>query len=172
MGVWGVKTFENDSALDWVSELEDEKDLVQVIIKFYDLFEVINRKDDNFIDSDLASEVLVASEIVAALLGNPSNDLPPTIARWLKKKSFDRGLVTVVNDIIMNTEFEDNTKEEWKSCDKKEKWNMVLSLLSNFASSSFEHILERSELKDLWVESNDYDKWRETVKELRNRCTK
>jgi len=63
MGAWGVNVFENDSAMDWVIQLEEEKDVSQVFLKLVEI-KLENRENNNvLLDSDLASEGLAAIEI-------------------------------------------------------------------------------------------------------------
>ncbi len=169
MGAWGVKTLENDIALDWLAELEDEKDLSLVVVKFLNLYE--EYANEELIDSDLSSEVLAAAEVVSALLGLPSPELSKELVKWLEKKTlYDRNLVSIINEIIKVTEFENDFKSEWKKYSKDQKWSFVLESISNYAKNSIDIILERSELKELWQETDDYANWVEEINSLKQRC--
>lgn len=172
MGAWGVNTFDNDCALDWLSELEDEKDLSIIVDKFFEFKDDYNNGKEGSADSDLSSEVLAAAEVVAALLGSPGSVLPKSIAKWLeKKKNYDRSLISYYNHIFNSDELDDDElKREWKSLSKENKWRDILEGLSSQAQEVIEIVLDNSELKELWESSENYVEWIEVVKELKQRC--
>ncbi|MEM6467047.1 MAG: DUF4259 domain-containing protein [Pseudomonadota bacterium] len=68
MGAWGTGTFENDSALDWLDDLG-----AQGASAVSDLIEEIAASD--YIESDMASALLVAGEAVAYAQGNGADEL-------------------------------------------------------------------------------------------------
>lgn len=79
MGAWGAKAFENDSALDWLSELEaDGLDALHDI-----LGAVADTPPDAYLDVDEGSPALAAAEIVAAALGHGRERIPRRVVRWL-----------------------------------------------------------------------------------------
>lgn len=174
MGAWGIKTFENDCAQDWISEFLEEKNLSLVAIKFFEVTKETIEKPDELLDSDLATEVLASAELVSALLGAPSDELPVKIIKWLEKKkiTYDKGLISMFNEIVKNTDFENDFKSLWKDYSKVEKWGFVLNCLSDYAVKSIEIVLEKSELKELWLESEEYENWVNEVNNLKNRCKK
>lgn len=71
MGAWDEKNFGNDSAMDWVNEFEDNPTIELLKNTLQDLVD-----SDDYIDMDIASAGLAAAEIVAALKGKSSSDLP------------------------------------------------------------------------------------------------
>ncbi|MGO4528575.1 DUF4259 domain-containing protein [Paenibacillus sp. 2TAF8] len=73
MGAWGTGIFENDDVLDWKANLLDSDgiEFIEEMIK-----EVL---EDEYIESDLASNALGAIEILAALQGRSwERDIDPT----------------------------------------------------------------------------------------------
>ena len=70
MGAWGAGPFENDSALDFVYEVQSPHVLVKAFAA----------ADTGYIDVDDASAIVVAAECVAALKGFPHPDLPEDLA--------------------------------------------------------------------------------------------
>lgn len=78
MGAWGVGNFANDDAMDWVWELEAEG--LSAIVGALD--SVLDLGDD-YLEVDLASCVLAAAEVVAALAGQPAADLPDEVTGWI-----------------------------------------------------------------------------------------
>ena len=77
-GVWGVGSFENDSALDWMHEFEHSKTSKALI----SVFRKIPRK--GYIEADSCSKVMAASEIVASLKDGNMEQLPNSIVGWVK----------------------------------------------------------------------------------------
>ena len=80
MGAWGIGNLENDTALDWIYELEDSEDISLIQETIERVF------DDEEIDSFVAEEALTAIEVLAALKGNMKrgNDSNEEIALWVK----------------------------------------------------------------------------------------
>jgi hypothetical protein len=174
MGTYGTKTFENDCALDWISELMEDKNLAMVAAKLYEVNNEYNERPDELLDSDLASEALAAAEIVAALLEAPSNELPTNVNKWLKKKSitYDNGLISMFSDIIKNIDFDDDFKSRWEDYSKEDKWKFALTCMSRIAVNSIDIVLENSELKELWIEGREYEKWVDEVNNLKCKILK
>jgi hypothetical protein len=79
MGAWGHRSFENDSALDWFGDLDDEgASPVQEILDA-----VGGAGDDDYVEVDDASAALAAAELVAAALGKGDDRLDEDAAAWL-----------------------------------------------------------------------------------------
>ncbi len=76
MGAWGPGSFENDSALDWVSGISS---LENVAAKFDALADL----EDADIDIDLASEIIAAAEIVAISIGQIAPNIPSDLLKNL-----------------------------------------------------------------------------------------
>lgn len=74
MGAWGPGGFENDTALDFVPDINTAEDLAGALIV---------RTVDQPIDADTASQIVVVAECVAAMRGHPSEDLPAELATTL-----------------------------------------------------------------------------------------
>lgn len=80
MGAWGHKSFENDSALDWLCDLGDaEPSLVSETLDA-----VGDAAEDAYVDVDEACAALAAAELVAAALGKGDDRLNKDAASWLK----------------------------------------------------------------------------------------
>lgn len=79
MGAWGEKAFQNDSALDWLAELEKSgvAGLRVMLTRIADT--------DEPIDVDDGSAAIAAAEIVAAALGGGTDRLPPEASLWLTR---------------------------------------------------------------------------------------
>jgi len=83
MGAWGRGPFENDSALDWVGELEESED----ISILGDAFDAIPRADEEYIEVDEASAAIAAAEVVAAMAGRSmATALPGEVQTWMAGK--------------------------------------------------------------------------------------
>ena len=69
MGAWGEGVLENDAALDWIGDLEDQPQVETVTIALS-----VAAAGDDYLDADDGSAAMVAAEIVAAALGRPVAD--------------------------------------------------------------------------------------------------
>ena len=70
MGIWGVKPFQNDSAVDWFAELEEETSFSQIRRK---IEEVVT---DDYLDADLVGEAVASITIIVAIKTNEGRLLP------------------------------------------------------------------------------------------------
>lgn len=86
MGAWGYGSFENDDALDWVGDLTDGRSLKPVEAA---LDAALGAEADFGISGE-AECGLAAAEVVAALGGAPSGDLPEEIAEWIAARPWER----------------------------------------------------------------------------------
>lgn len=76
MGAWGSGSFENDTALDWASEVQSIDDVRAP-------FERLKAVGSGYVDADLACEVIAAAEAIAMLMGRKSADFPDDLAERL-----------------------------------------------------------------------------------------
>lgn len=81
MGAWGVNTFDNDTACDWIHGLEDVEDLSLVRETLANVLAV----GTEYLDSDIACEGLAACEVIARLKGNwgMKNAYTESLDKWV-----------------------------------------------------------------------------------------
>ncbi|GMQ60670.1 hypothetical protein AN1V17_50710 [Vallitalea sediminicola] len=173
MGTWGIGVTENDSAMDIIYEIEDEKDLAIIIRK---LIQIINLNDNGeYIDFDLATESLVVIEIVTVLLQGVSENLTPQLNKWLLKKTHgDKNIISIMNEImdllnLMDTPLFEDSEDTWLTATYNQKWNYCLLYLQTISFEAIEIVLNNSELMELWKESEKYDEWIKNVEEIKRR---
>lgn len=79
MGAWGPGPFQNDQALEWLAEIEEQDDptLIDDAIDT-----VIDAGDDDHLDADECQAAIAAAELVAAMGGKPSPRLPDEVGAW------------------------------------------------------------------------------------------
>jgi hypothetical protein len=77
MGAWGPRSFDNDSAHDWLAELDGIRSLRATLER------VIKRKATADIDVDDASAVIAAAEVIAAARGHAPKDTPEQLTEWV-----------------------------------------------------------------------------------------
>jgi hypothetical protein len=79
-GAWGEGSFENDDALDWVTECT-RSDSVAPIQAALDV--ALRGKT---LEAPEGSVAVAAAEVVAAALGKPSPKLPPDLREWIQRQ--------------------------------------------------------------------------------------
>jgi len=129
MGAWDIGSFENDDAMDWVYELEEETGLAFLA----DALENIIDQKEGYPEATDCARAVCAAEVVAALLGSPDDDLPDEVTEWID--------------------------------DKPEPSDVLVEM----AISALNVVSGKSELKDLWFESDDYREWQRSIKNLQYR---
>lgn len=83
-GAWGYGSFENDSAADWVYELEGAKNAQYLLT----VFNAIPKK--SYIDMDTCAAAIGAAEVTASLKDGNITKLPKEASTWViaNKESF------------------------------------------------------------------------------------
>jgi hypothetical protein len=79
-GAWGYRAFENDDALDWISELEATTGT--------QLLEAAVRQVDaraQYVEAPACTVALAAAEVIAAANGLSAKNLPPKVGVWIKR---------------------------------------------------------------------------------------
>lgn len=84
MGAWGMGPFENDSAFDWLFELEEGG--LDAIAEAFAVH------DSDYLEVDEGAAVIAAAEVLSALLGEPHvGGLPEQVSGWLETHGPVRG---------------------------------------------------------------------------------
>ena len=123
MGAWSHNTFDNDDASDWVYELEESSDM-SVIENA--LNEVTDDAED-YIEAPECSNAIAAAEVVAALNGNESANLPESVQAWVAGKpepdvQINAKAHAAIAAILANSELKDLWEEnaedypKWIAC--------------------------------------------------------
>ena len=120
-GAWGVGSFENDSALDWVYELESASSSKILKNAFY------NVRGKKHLEVDSCSIALAAAEIVASLNEKKHSHLPSEVQTWITNNSIKpskdlRDSATAALGSCTNSKiseiaqlWEESAKSEWLS---------------------------------------------------------
>lgn len=125
MGAWGLQSFDNDDALDWLAELTESTDLsvLTAALEF----------EENYIESPEACNALAASEVVLALLGKPRCELPQEAQEWVESNPLDaKPLIASAKQALTLVLGENSElKELWQESDQFVAWQQdVQDLLS------------------------------------------
>lgn len=80
-GAWGLASFDNDDAMDWVASLEQADDLSVLDAAFSSV-----DPNSKYVEAPECSMALAAAEVVAAARGQPAKDLPAEAVAWLKRE--------------------------------------------------------------------------------------
>jgi hypothetical protein len=78
MGTWAPGPFDNDQALDWIADLVKSPDLSLILAA------LSIDPNDGALDIVAGVDVLIAAEVVAALTGRPSDELPDEVVTWVE----------------------------------------------------------------------------------------
>lgn len=86
MGAWGPRSFDNDSALDWLNGLTDSDDDGALIDALAD---VLDAEEGEYLDADVGMPAVAAAEVIAALGGRRAQKLPAPLEEWIGAQSAD-----------------------------------------------------------------------------------
>ena len=124
MGTWGPGSFENDDALDWIAELAESSDDGPIVDA---LNTVIDQADESPEAPDCAVAI-AAVEVVAAWMGEPSDDCPEEVEAWVEGRPAPSA--TMISQARYVTEaISENSglKDLWKESDEFESWKMSIN---------------------------------------------
>lgn len=121
-----LQSFGNEQSLDWLSDLLDEDDIYFV----HNTLEIIaDYPPDESPDVWDCNCAVAAAEIVAAIKGNPCDDLPPPAVRWLQKHPMeaDEELMDLVTKAIGRIEARSELKLFWDEAELGGEWQESLA---------------------------------------------
>nr|WP_295869815.1 DUF4259 domain-containing protein [uncultured Chitinophaga sp.] len=126
MGAWGTRNFENDGSQDWIFDVIDSKDgglVTDTLARIINHTETLETAD--------CEEGLAAAELVAALMGKPSEDFPEDplekldILNLIATKGLRTQAINAVNKITGTSEM----KNYWEEAGQLEAWAAVQASL-------------------------------------------
>ena len=128
MGAWGINTFENGDAADWLAEFCDEPDKELLV----EAFESVNNIGDNYLEAPESSAALAAAEVIAALLGKPSANLPDEAKDCLAKLKLkpSEKLVASARKAVERIKTDTELKELWDESDHAARWQATVEDLA------------------------------------------
>jgi hypothetical protein len=127
MDPWGVLPFENDTALDWIWELEDEKDTFILSDCFA---AVVEAEAEEIIEITTAEEALAAAEVLAALLERPLPELPGEVNTYIARLRYKRpssDLVDLAVEAVERVREESELRARWDATEGAEKWHLAMT---------------------------------------------
>ena len=122
MGAFGVGTFDNDDALDFVDELVESGD-ASILAAALD--EALRA---DYLEMPEASAALVASEVLAAKNLRPADDLPDELQTWVASAqlSLDEQILTRAQKAVARISTDSELSEEWGASELAEQWYAYL----------------------------------------------
>jgi len=126
MSGWGMGIFENDDSLDWIYDLADAGSLARVSAAL----DVIIRNKDEFLELSDCRIALAAAEIIAAMHGDPSPDLPEEAEEWIGDKILENeNLRAKAEDAVVLILRNSELKEKCERSLNFEKWQIKIQNL-------------------------------------------
>jgi hypothetical protein len=126
MAAPGVGNFENEDALDWVSELERAKSSSFIA----ETLRVVTERGDEYLDANEASRALAAAEVVAALNHAGSLHLPVEVKQWISRHQVGSpSLTQLALKAVQRIETASELSEMWDESERADEWYEVLENL-------------------------------------------
>ena len=124
MGAWGVGNFENDDALDFLGEIEDEGEgAIQDIIQ-----EVAETGPEDSLEAGEASRALAAIEILAAANEKMAHDFPEDLKAWLNKTNYqpEEDLYPLAQKALERIKADNSELKELWTEDGDDEWEAIV----------------------------------------------
>lgn len=120
MGAFGVGPFENDDAADWAQSLIESgsvDSVAETLLEF--LFH-----EHEHLEAPKCSKAVAAAEVVAALNGFASSDLPSEIRRWAEARfgPANAELIPPAERAVSAVMTRSELEALWKESDQAEAW--------------------------------------------------
>jgi len=135
MGAWGHTNFDNDTAQDFVAEVEEGG--IDRIVSAIDVINAI--EEDAYVDSNLATEALAAIEYIATAKDRMAEDFPEDAEDWVNAHKAQlltiRGIVAKSQKAIDRIKNNSELKEFWEETEDFGKWTSVLDDLNTRISA-------------------------------------
>jgi hypothetical protein len=124
MSVWGNGIFENDDALDWIYDLADSGTLARVVSA---LDVILKNKDDDLELADCRIG-LAAAEIIAAMTGDPSPELPEEAEEWIGEKILENErLREKAQQVVHFIQKSSQLRDKWEKSSNYPHWQATLN---------------------------------------------
>jgi len=117
MGAWGVTTFENDDASDWLYDLEESNG--------FTIIEEALELEAGYLEAPDGCYALAAADVVLALLGRARPDIPETAIQWTQAYSgTDVSALQqmAINAVTLVLSQESELRELWQESDDFGAW--------------------------------------------------
>ncbi|MFV0505976.1 MAG: DUF4259 domain-containing protein [Bacteroidales bacterium] len=127
MGAWGTGILENDTAGDWLFDFEENQSVEFLAETLDAVFE------DDYLDSDVASEALAAIELVLFILKDEDDDRFEDLELTLSKDQLDSPILKKCIKCIERIQDKNNNElyELWEESDSFEEWKTNIVELGN-----------------------------------------
>ena len=122
MGAWGVGSFDNDEANDWLDRLGSPADLDRA------LRAVAEAASDQYVSFGSCVAALAAAELVAACAGRPPGDLPEAASAWIRRRSglLDADLRARARSAVDRVERDSELAELFGETSVDEEWHAAV----------------------------------------------
>jgi hypothetical protein len=128
MGAWAAGSFDNDDASDWVWELE-EANSIDPVLRAIESIE----NGGSYLQAPDCSIAIAAAEVVAAIFGKGSDNLPDSVADIAASlaDSAPTTLKSRAGSAILRIKTESELRELWQESGALDEWtNELDDLLS------------------------------------------
>ncbi len=119
MGAWGIGTFDNDEASDWLYDLEGSEGTALIE-------ESLDRvlAEEDYPESPDCANALAAAEIVAALKGAPAPGLPEDAMNWISANPStpSTGLIDKASSAVQKVKAASELRELWEESEDFDAW--------------------------------------------------
>jgi len=130
MGAWSHEPFGNDTATDWAYELEDCPDLSHI----ERALDRVLQCGDEYLEATEAEEAVAAVEVIAQLLGRPTQTdaYTETVKEWARQTSAkpSEALKSKARQVLTRVAGDNSElRELWSESDDAQSWITSLQRL-------------------------------------------
>ncbi len=127
MGSWGIGSFENDNAADWIDDFAEDPGLDYVLDALTSVVE-----NDDLIDTGDAESAIAAAEVVAALKKQPHPELREAVSKWVSEQPpVDESLIALALRAIDRVKTNSELQVLWEETEDSDAWQLELDQIAD-----------------------------------------
>jgi hypothetical protein len=128
MGAWGVGSFENDDAMDWIAILLDSDGTDAI----HEALEPLLADGGGYLEAPECSAGLAAAEVLAALAGRPAAELPDEVKTWVASHRAlgSAGLIARAHKAVQAVATSSELKDLASDSDQMAAWQAAIADLT------------------------------------------
>jgi hypothetical protein len=121
MGAWGVDSFENDEAADWLSRFCDNPSEALISEALRAVMEV---EPESYLEEPESCVAIAAAEVIAALKGVPNANLSQEARKCISDSKItpDSAMVSLALKALERIKTDSELKELWEESANPDEW--------------------------------------------------
>lgn len=127
-GAWGIGYFQNDTALDFWSDLKEQHGGITGLMV---PIQKVIRAENSYLNADYCNTAIAAAALIASMKDDSMADLPPEGIEWVRthRKLYEAKMATDAVSALEKIVEGSELKELWRESPDYKKWMALIQQL-------------------------------------------